>query len=373
MCRGRSSTVDSKALRISSSSWKNAAPSVTSGWLIGASADSTLRRSLARTIARSMNRPSMRALDFDRVGEAAAGLEVERQRAGAEVDVEVEQSGRTMRFVAEHPGHRGRDGRRANAATDADDGGHDVRLVGGGFAARAGQQHLRMDEGVADLVGAERFQQIIMNAAGEQVAVEVHVVDGAGRDDDRSRLANLGERVDVVERIGRFRQVHEQDVRARRDRQGLDRVAQPALVDLLRRPAVLDRDRRHQVGRCLVADEGREGVAKARAGVEGGVQLPPSSLQWTLPSARVLLVGPLMIPVSGQVRYMLIAFDAVAPSSADGPGLPWMRSFASATWGGKRTIERRSRNCSCCCCCNRAATGGSSRGSPGHGLRRGGR
>ncbi len=38
---------------------------------------------------------------FDRIGQAAARLEVERQRAGAEMDIEIEQSGRAMRFLAE--------------------------------------------------------------------------------------------------------------------------------------------------------------------------------------------------------------------------------------------------------------------------------
>ena len=56
------------------------------------------------------------------------------------------------------------------------------------------------------------------------------------------------------------------------DRQRLDRVAQAALVDLLRRPAMLDRDRAEQLGRRLVADEGGEGIAEtARRGVEGRV------------------------------------------------------------------------------------------------------
>ncbi len=77
------------------------------------------------------------------------------------------------------------------------------------------------------------------------------------------------------------RQVDEQDARAGRDRQGLDRVAQAALVHLLRRPAVLDRDRAEQLGRRLVGDEGGERVAeRSRArSVEGrvhGVTCPSS-------------------------------------------------------------------------------------------------
>ena len=124
---------------------------------------------------------------------------------------------------------------------------------------------------VAQLVDRERLEQIIVDAAGDEVAVEAHVVDLPGGDDDRPRLADFGERVDVVERIGRFRQVDEQDVRAGRDRQRLDRVAQAALVDLLRRPAVLDRDRPKHVGGRIVADESRERIAQTRACLERSV------------------------------------------------------------------------------------------------------
>ena len=61
MPRGRSTTVHSNAERISSCNWKKAAPSVISGWLIGASADSTASFSDAFTMARSMNSPSIRS------------------------------------------------------------------------------------------------------------------------------------------------------------------------------------------------------------------------------------------------------------------------------------------------------------------------
>ena len=214
---------------------------------------------------------------LDRIGEAAARLEVERQGAGAEMDVEVEQRGAAVRLLAQQPGQRGRDGRSTDAAANADDGGHDVRLVGLRFAARAGQDRLGMGEGVAQLVDRERLEQIIVDAAGDEVAVQADVVDRAGGDHDRARLADLGERVDVVERIGGFAQVHEQDVRAGRNRQRLDRVAKAALVDLLRRPAVLDRDRPKHVRGRIVADECGERIAQTRACLERSVHyLPPS-------------------------------------------------------------------------------------------------
>ncbi len=136
-----------------------------------------------------------------------------------------------------------------------------------------------MCEGVAQLVDRERLQQIIVDAADDEVAVKPDVIDGSGRDHDRARFADFGERVDVVQRIGGFAQVHEQDVRACRDRQRLDGVAQPALVDLFRRPAVLDRHRPQHVGRRVVADEGGEGIAQTGASLKRSVHyLPPLGL-----------------------------------------------------------------------------------------------
>ena len=133
-----------------------------------------------------------------------------------------------------------------------------------------------MREGVAQLVDRERLQQIIVDAAGDEVAIQAHVVDGARRDHDRPGLADFRKRVDVVERIGGFAEIDEQDVRARRHRQRLDRVAQAALVDLLRRPAVLDRNRPQHVGGRIVADEGGEGIAQPRACLKRSVHhLPP--------------------------------------------------------------------------------------------------
>ena len=130
-----------------------------------------------------------------------------------------------------------------------------------------------MAERVAQLVGRERLQQIVLDAAGDEVAIEAHVIDLPGGDHDRAGLADLGESVDVVQRVARFRQIDEQDVRAGGDGQRLDRIAQAAFVDLFGRPAVLDRDRAEHVGCRIVADVGGERVARSGASVEGSVHV----------------------------------------------------------------------------------------------------
>ncbi len=77
----------------SSWSWKKAVPSVMSGWLIGASAEST--QSLVRAYYRALDEQSVdTARVLDRIGQPATGLNAQRQRAGTEMDVEVEQGSR---------------------------------------------------------------------------------------------------------------------------------------------------------------------------------------------------------------------------------------------------------------------------------------
>ncbi len=125
------------------------------------------------------------------------------------------------------------------------------------------EDRLRMGERLAQHVGAQRLEQIVLDAADDEVAVQSDIVDLAGRDHDGTRLADLGQRVDVVQRVAGLGEVDEQDLRAGRDGEGLNRVAQPALVHLLGYPAHLDRDGPHDLGGGLVADKGDEGLAVA--------------------------------------------------------------------------------------------------------------
>ena len=244
-------------------------------------------RRFGRQQAELVRRAHHRALDeqavdaariVDRVDQAAAGLEVERQRAGAEMHVEVEQRGLAVGLFADRPGERGRDERRADPAAHADDRHQVMRLVVvhvGMFRRR--QHRLRHGQRFADLVERQRFQKIVLNAARQKVAVQADVVHLARRDDHRARLADLGQRVDVVDRVARFGHVDEQDVRARRDRKRLDGVAQPALVALLDRPAHVGRRDADQLQRVVVADKGVEGVTQPCC-FEWSVHLPPPAL-----------------------------------------------------------------------------------------------
>src|SRR3954447_26097600 len=99
-----------------------------------------------------------------------------------------------------------------------------------------------MREGIAQLIDREWLQQIVVDAAGDEIAIEADVIDGSRGDPDRPRFADFRERVDVVERVGGFAEVDERDVRAGRHGQRLYRFAQPSLVLLLRGPAVFDGD-----------------------------------------------------------------------------------------------------------------------------------
>src|SRR3546814_18110451 len=88
---------------------------------------------------------------LDRVGETAAGFEIERERAGAEMDVEIEQRGRALTALAEQPGERGRDRRGTDPAARAHHRGPALRP----FARRFPPQPKRGRSGIGVSVRLE--------------------------------------------------------------------------------------------------------------------------------------------------------------------------------------------------------------------------
>src|SRR3546814_4986844 len=86
-----------------------------------------------------------------------------------------------------------------------------VRVMGAG----GDQRRLRAEECLAQSVRIERLQQIVLDAARHQIAIEANIVDAAGCDHDRARLAHLRQRVDVIDRIAGFRQIDDQHRGAR--------------------------------------------------------------------------------------------------------------------------------------------------------------
>ena len=153
----------------------------------------------------------------DRVGQAATRFEIERQGAGAEMHVEIEQRGRHLVIDAEQPGERSRDGGCPYAAARADDRGGDMALGRRAVGLRRSEDHLRMRQRIAQLRGVQRLEQIVVNAARQQIAIEPHVVHLPDGDDHRAGFAHFGQGVDVVQRIAAFRQVDEEDRRTGAD------------------------------------------------------------------------------------------------------------------------------------------------------------
>ena len=100
-----------------------------------------------------------------------------------------------------------------------------------------------------------------MDAAGHQIAVKPDVVDLPHRNNHSAGLADLSQRVDVIERIAALGQINHQDVRACGNRQRLHSIAQAALVALLWLPAHLDDDRAQNFERGFVAQKCGEGIA----------------------------------------------------------------------------------------------------------------
>ena len=66
---------------------------------------------------------------------------------------------------------------------------------------------LRLREGFAQVIGAKGLEEVILQPAGDEVAVETDIVDLTGRDDYGSRLTYFGQAIDVVDRIARLRHV----------------------------------------------------------------------------------------------------------------------------------------------------------------------
>jgi uncharacterized sporulation protein YeaH/YhbH (DUF444 family) len=140
------------------------------------------------------------------------------------------------------------------------------------------KDRLRIGQRVADLIERQRFQEVILNAARQEIAIEANVVDLARRDDDGAGFADLRQRVDVVDRIARLGHVDEQDIRARRDRQRLHRVAQAALVALLDGPAHVGGGDADQLQRIVVAHKGVERVTQPGCFERRVHWLPPALL-----------------------------------------------------------------------------------------------
>ena len=82
------------------------------------------RLSVTLIIARSMNRLSMREGCSSASHKPVAGIGVELQRDGAEMQVEIDQRGAFLALLGEDPGDGDRRGRRADAAAAAEKGDH---------------------------------------------------------------------------------------------------------------------------------------------------------------------------------------------------------------------------------------------------------
>ena len=130
----------------------------------------------------------------DRIGQAATGLQVQRKSSGAEMNVEVKQRGQALPVMAEQPGQRGRNGRCADAAARADHSGRDMGLFGLMIIVfRCIQDRLRLRQDVAQLVRTKRFQQIVLQAADDKIAIQAYVVHLTHGNHNGARFADLGQ------------------------------------------------------------------------------------------------------------------------------------------------------------------------------------
>ncbi len=210
---------------------------------------------------------------IDCVGQAAARLKVQCQRAGSKVHVEIEQRSRSLMLVAEQPCERGCERRSADTTTRPDHSGRNVPLDRFAFTSlRRSEDGQSLVQSIVHLLGRKWLQQVVVDAAGKQIAIQAHVVDLAHGDNHGARLADFCQRVDIVQRIAAFRKVDHEDCRAGADAERLDRIAQAAFVALLRLPAHFDDDGTQNVQRVVIADIGCKRIAIAgKTGFPGSV------------------------------------------------------------------------------------------------------
>ena len=128
---------------------------------------------------------------------------------------------------------------------------------------RRGQHRLCHGERFTYLLKRKRLQKIVLNPARQKIAVQAHVIHLACSDHDRSGFTDFGKRIDIVDRIARFRHVDEQDVRAGRNRKRLHGVAQATLVTFFDRPAHVVGGSADQLQRIVITDEGIEGITQS--------------------------------------------------------------------------------------------------------------
>src|SRR3546814_19692015 len=102
---------------------------------------------------------------------------------------------------------------------------HDLRRI---------EYSLCQRENFAKLVCAEGLQQIILQPAGNEVAIKTHIIDLPGCNDHGSRFAHFSETIDIVQRIARFRYIYEEDIGAGGHRERLNIISHPAFVYFFR-------------------------------------------------------------------------------------------------------------------------------------------
>ena len=67
------------------------------------------------------------------------------------------------------------------------------------------QDGLRSGKCIAQLIGAERLQQIVLDATCDEITEQTDVVDLSRSDNDGAGFADFGKRIDVVERVTAIR------------------------------------------------------------------------------------------------------------------------------------------------------------------------
>ena len=198
---------------------------------------------------------------FQGFAEAAPRFQIERQRHGAEIEIQIDDGHPQFLLVGHQPGDV--DGNRAGADATAGADHGDQPADPGLLGLRRGGLLGRLDDERVQGFRRHRLEQVVLDAQGDKVAEQVDVVDIPQCDDARARVADLRQRADVVKGIVGIGDIDHQHVGRGNAGKGFNGLLHPTLQHLALGPALFLGDADKGGARGVVKDKGHEREALA--------------------------------------------------------------------------------------------------------------
>src|SRR6516162_6860138 len=135
---------------------------------------------------------------LQRLAQPAAGIGIELERDGAEVEIEIDERHSLAALLGKQPGAGNGCCRRADAAAAADKDDHLPQPAAG---PRSSVSRPFLQGSRQGLTG-RRFDDVVVGAGCEQIAEQSNIVDDTQRDELQLGAADRSSRVDLGDRSG---------------------------------------------------------------------------------------------------------------------------------------------------------------------------